>query len=128
MPPGLRLSQGRGVAVATTLACLILGIDALVSEDAAYHPTGVKLLVIVGVAVIGSWRSRGEARSMLRWLSLLAILQAAFWVSIYLAPTGAPRVASTVLGLPLAGWLLAVARVASEMAAARRGDEQTPPG
>jgi hypothetical protein len=101
------LPQARLVAITTTLMSLVVGVDAVGSDDAGYHRTGLALLVIVGVAVVGAWQSRGEPHPMLRWLTVLALLQVALLVMLLAGPVTTPRVAITVMVVPLAGWVLA---------------------
>ena len=68
-------------------------------------------LSIVGVAAVAAFQSRGVARPMLRWLSLLAALQIASWGWLLLPPARSPWAVSVQSALILVGWLLALSRV-----------------
>jgi hypothetical protein len=100
----------RVLAAATTLYCLVVGIDAVLNQAPAYHRLGIGLLVIVGVSVLGGVWARGVARSSLKWLALLAVLQVALLVWLVSSPTSRYWSALAMSGLPLIGWLLAISR------------------
>jgi hypothetical protein len=110
-----KLAQARVIAAVTTLICLVLGGDAMGGDSPASHRMGVTFLSIVGVAAVAAFQSAGEARPMRRWLSLLAALQIASWGLLLWPPARSPWVISAMSALILAGWLLALSRVVSEL-------------
>jgi hypothetical protein len=118
-PPSPRVAQARVIAVGTTLLCFVVGIEAVSGRAPALQQIGVGLLVTVGVAAVGAFQSRGAARPMLRCLWVLGCLQVGFWGWGLSSRTGTPWAVSTVSALPLAGWLLAIARISSEVRATR---------
>jgi hypothetical protein len=107
----------RVIATATTLLCFVMACEAVVGSAPGYHRIGAELLAIVGVSVVGAFQSRGAPRLMLRWLVLLSLLQVVLWGWNLLSRTATPLAISLIGLLPLAGWLLAITRVAVEIRA-----------
>jgi len=120
-PPSSRLAQSRAIAVVTTLVCFVVGIEVIGGHGPAYHTAGIDLLVVVGLAVVGAFWGRGAAGPMRRWLSVVCGLQAVFCGWWLLSQTGTPTLRWAVSALPLAGYLLAIAAVSSEIRAKREG-------
>lgn len=116
-PPSPKVAQARIIAAGTTLLCFVVGIEAVSGSAPAFQQIGAELLVIVGVAAVGAFQSRGVARPMLRWLSLLSGLQVVFWGWNLLSSTATPWAVTAVSALALVGWLLAISRVVSEIRA-----------
>ena len=117
-PSGPRLPRVRVIAAATALYCLVVGSDALLDPAPADHRMGIGLLVIAGVSVLGGFRARGVARSSLRWLVVLAVLQVAFLGWLVSSPISRNWSVLSLSGLPLVGWLPALARASVEIRAA----------
>jgi hypothetical protein len=116
-PPSLKVAQARAISAVTTLLCFVVGVEAVTGSTPALRQIGLELLVIVGVAAVAAFHSQGVARRMLRWLWLLSGLQVVFWGWDLSAPTATPRTVSAVSVLALAGWLLAISRLVSELRA-----------
>jgi hypothetical protein len=105
------------IAVGTTLASFIAGTEVIGGHEPGYHVLGVELMVLVAIAVLGAFQGRGAPGPMLRWLSFLCVLQAAYCGWVLLSPAGTRGVGLAISAFPLAGYLLAIARVSAEIRA-----------